>query len=103
MTTIMTDISLMARVDSYLKAMKKQFPSNYDFYPKTFSYPNDELKIKRVLDNRNKLIFKELKRKSFKKKFICDSWDKFISKTKYNLDLEEEDYSQNNVGGYDKK
>ena len=49
MTTIMTDISLMARVDSYLKAMKKQFPSNYDFYPKTFSYPNDEIKIKRVL------------------------------------------------------
>ena len=82
MTIFMTDISLMARVDGYLKRMNKLFPLNYYFYPKTFSYPNDEIKIKRVLDNRHKLIFKELKRKSFKNKFICDSWDKFVLKTK---------------------
>ncbi len=93
MNTFMTDISLMARVDGYLKRMNKLYPLNYDFYPKTFTYPNDEIKIKRVLDNKTKLIFKELKRKSIKNKFICDSWDKFVSKTKYNLDLEEEDPS----------
>jgi hypothetical protein len=45
----MTDISLMARVDGYLKRMNKLYPLNYDFYPKTFTYPNDEIKIKRVL------------------------------------------------------
>ena len=41
--------------------------------------------------------------KSIKNKFICDSWDKFLSKTKYNLDLEDEDPSQNNGGGYERK